>query len=536
MKKYIYKWHRTFSLIIALPVLLWASSGFLHPIMTNIRPKIATQWLPPLPVDTAKIKIPLEQALQKNHIDRFANTRIITIGGQPFYQVRLPNQPQLVYISTQNGRRLTNGDELYARHLARQFLEGVQDQPAVLPAGNDWMTDCCKNATVAVLDEAKGAKVSSVELVQDFDNEYNYINRLLPVYKVSFARADGIRVYVETGQDRFAFAMDNKREVFDRLFTFFHTLGWLDALGRFKHVVELLVMSMAFLTTLMGIYIFFSTKTKKPHGNEVLKARRNHRWVSIVVALFTLMFTFSGGFHAFSKLAPDDTGRYFVQPVFLATDIHLDMERLQQAIGPARRITNISLVRWNNTRYWQVFNDPAASGNQPAGDKPPTHQPPVTTDLMKSQSAAAPTTIYVDAEDYHILEQGEEQYAQYLATVFSKHPATGIIKTELVTKFTDEYGFVNKRLPVWKLSYALNNNERYYVETSTGRLATRINDKALVEGYSFALLHKHEFMAWAGKPVKDFSTMFWAGAQVAMITVGLILYSRSRRRKKRNAV
>jgi hypothetical protein len=41
MKKKIYQWHRTTSLIIAIPVILWAASGFMHPIMTTIRPKVA---------------------------------------------------------------------------------------------------------------------------------------------------------------------------------------------------------------------------------------------------------------------------------------------------------------------------------------------------------------------------------------------------------------------------------------------------------------------------------------------------------------
>ncbi len=128
--------------------------------------------------------------------------------------------------------------------------------------------------------------------------------------------------------------------------------------------------------------------------HEVLKARRNHRWTSIVVALFTLMFTFSGGFHAWSKLAPADAGRNRVQPVFLVKDIHLDLNRLQEAIGTAKRITNISLVRWNNTRYWQVFNTPATgTGGLPStGHLLPvaSHQPPPANDLMKRQSMAWP--------------------------------------------------------------------------------------------------------------------------------------------------
>jgi hypothetical protein len=457
--------------------------------------------------------------------------RIVTIGQQQFYQVRLGWQPQLVYLSTQNGRRLSRGDELYARWIARQFLEGGAAQPKTHPllaslpdaAPQQEADDCCKNATTAVLDDTSGTKITEVQLVEQFDNEYKYINRLLPVYKVRFERKDGIRIYVETGQDRFAFAMDNRRAVFDRLFTLFHTLGWLDILGSYKHVAELLIMVMAFCTTLMGIYIFFSTKTKKSNGNNMLRARRNHRWTSIIASLFTLMFTFSGGYHAFSKITPDDTGGYWVQPGFRPGEVPLNIARLQSALGAGSRLYNIGLVRLDDTIYWQVYRLPpiTASGQTPEKD------------LMKSMSAPAPAVVYIRAGDNSPLLQGEEKYACYLASVFSKQASRTMTGSTLITKFGGEYGFVNKRLPVWKISYAVNSHERYYVETATGRLAARIDDGDLVEGYSFALLHKHEFMAWAGKPVKDFSTMFWAAMQVAMIVVGLVLYVKSRKTAKR---
>ncbi|WP_204319569.1 hypothetical protein, partial [Klebsiella aerogenes] len=78
----------------------------------------------------------------------------------------------------------------------------------------------------------------------------------------------GIRLYVETAQDRFAFAMDNKRMIFDTIFTLFHTWSWLSFLGKGKIIVEALLCLLAIATTLMGLYIFFTTKTKKVAGNK----------------------------------------------------------------------------------------------------------------------------------------------------------------------------------------------------------------------------------------------------------------------------
>jgi hypothetical protein len=85
-------------------------------------------------------------------------------------------------------------------------------------------------------------------------------------------------------------------------------------------------------------------------------------------------------------------------------------------------------------------------------------------------------------------------------------------------------GFVNKRLPVWKVVADGEQSERFYIETSTGTLAARVDDKDLPEGYSFSFLHKHHFMDFTGKVGRDLSTMFWAAMQIAMVVVGIFFW------------
>lgn len=539
----MYRWHRIASLIIALPVMLWAISGFMHPLMTNIRPNVASQRLTAPVIDSSTIKVSLAEALQKNRVDTFCSFRLVAMNGNWFYQVKLPNNNVLKYYSTDRGKLLPDGDALYARYLAKQFLEGEERsgdkankmlaslQPVSLPGGSSTPAeevlsgdhDCCTSTMASIMNNSKGAQVNEVVLVEQFDKEYKYVNRLLPAWKVSFHRADGIRIYVETGQDRFAFAVDNSRAAFDTFFSLFHTLGWLDFMGKGKHIVEMLVMLLAMFTTLMGLYMFFTTKTKQVRGNRSARARRTHRYTSLTASLFTLLFTFSGGWHAFEKLTPDTRDQYYADNRFTAKDASPDMARLQAAIGDSEWITNLSLVKMEDGNYWQVFH----KGKQSAGH----HASPAGgKDLMKSMSVPAPNTLYVKATDYRVLPSGEQQYARYLATQFSKRDTGKIILTTAITKFEDEYGFVNKRLPVWKVGYAENNHERYYIETSSGKLGALVNDKDLYEGYSFALFHKHHFMDWGGKTVRDISTMFWAFMQVLMISVGLWFWIKTRRK------
>ena len=592
LKKSIYQWHRRLSLIIALPLVLSAGSGFMHPIMTNFRPSVATQGLRPEVIDSSQLRLTLQAALDSNHIDSISRFRVVHIDETWFYQVRRGVTDVPVYLSTRTGRRLPNGDWLYAQWLARQFLEGpgamkgsevtgerkigsgageaddgrrgMHGNAAAGAAGAtadgpvgagemqrgmrmagmrnrteamqmtvelpSVMPDCCNAATASVLD-APGSKVQNVSRLTQFDEEYNEINRLLPVYKVSFNRPDGIRVYVETMQDRFSLAVDNRRGTFNKVFQFIHTYQWLDFLGAGKQVVEFLLMAIAFLTTVLGIYIFFSTRSKQVPGNGYVKARRNHRYTAIVISLFTLMFTFSGGYHALYKLKEDTRNNYFVKDKFAVRDLRLDYGRLMAAVR--RPVIGISVVRMGGAGYWQVTTLRKAAGTGMAADGSANGKGG-RKDLMKDMQVAAPVVTYVNVASGEVLPDGECRYAQYLATLFSGYPATDIVATGQITKFDRDYNFTDKRLPVWKVSYPENGHERYYVETATGSLSVRVNDWDLVEGYSFALLHKHEFLGGIGKWAKDTSTMFWAASQFFMVALGLFLYFRWVRKRQKN--
>lgn len=494
LRKKIYKWHRNCSIIIAVPVILWALSGFMHPIMTNIRPKIFTQSLVRESIDTAKIKVSLQEALRQNAVNSFSNVRLVHMDTNWFYQVRLPGSDTLLYISSEDGKVLRNGDRLYAQYLAEIFLKGRSS-----------------------FHKSSMSDVKDVSMITTFDNVYQAINRLLPVYEVSFERSDGIRIYVETAHDRFSFAADNKRAFFSNIFVLVHTWKWLAFLGTGKLLVEIFLSGLAFVTTLMGIYIFFSTSSKKGKGNRLVKARRRHRFISIIISLFTLMFTFSGCYHAFSKLSTGTDAKR-ISNIFSSSQVHLDVARLQQIVQ--KPIVDISLISMQDTAYWQVYTKTVP------GRK--------TKDLMKDMGVAAPAVVYVQAEDYNILKDGDAQYADYLATKFSGRKPGSIQSTVMITHFTDDYDFADKLLPVWKVSYASDHHQRYYVETTDGRLSKVINDIGSLQEYSFAFLHKHEFLAGFGQGVKDFSTMFWAAAQVLMAITGLVLYLRwwQRRRKK----
>jgi hypothetical protein len=232
--------------------------------------------------------------------------------------------------------------------------------------------------------------------------------------------------------------------------------------------------------------------------------------------LFTLLFTFSGFYHATTKLK-DEHYNVSAPKHYHTASINFNFNNIASAVHQA--ISNIQLATIDTTTYWQVY----IKAKQPLNK-----QEKKTKDLMKEMNVQAPVVVYINTSSNNILSNGEKLYAHYLATQFTNHTAKAIVSDSVVTKFAGEYGFINKRLPVWRVNFNDNNNQRVYVETSTGNLAADINDIDVREALSFNFFHKHHFMDFAGKEWRDFSTMFWAAAQIAMVIVGLILYFKYR--------
>lgn len=66
--------------------------------------------------------------------------------------------------------------------------------------------------------------------IEQFDSDYLYINRYLPVTRVNFERADNARVYIDTQQGRLATIVDNDKSITGAFFRALHSWTWIDSL------------------------------------------------------------------------------------------------------------------------------------------------------------------------------------------------------------------------------------------------------------------------------------------------------------------
>ena len=132
---------------------------------------------------------------------------------------------------------------------------------------------------------------------------------------------------------------------------------------------------------------------------------------------------------------------------------------------------------------------------------------------------------YYDAATAKQLADGDNIFATYLSNYYrgktKQHTAT-----EPVKQFTNEYGFINKRLPVVKVSYP--QNEDWYIETTSAKMATKVAGIDRAEGLSFIFLHKYFGMAWAGKNVRDIVSMLAAAGVLIVSLFGFAAFIKNK--------
>lgn len=468
IRRNIYKWHRITSLLVAVPVLLWTVSGFLHPVMGSFKPDVRNSHLPATEIDTSRITVSLQDALQQNGIDSFHNFRIVKLYKGFYYQVQQKGLDSLTYLNCESGNVLANGDKHYAGYLAQRYMwEEAGAQKADDHDHGKMTASLSGGASIPVkaLTPVKPtSKIVSTTLLTSFTKHYKASNKILPVYEVAFDREDGIRLYIETKADRLVFASDGKKRWFASFFALTHSWSFLNGLGKTKPVLIGTFSALCFLSSVAGFAVYNVLKTKKKGTS---KSKRWHRTLGNIFLLTTLLYAFSGAWHAFAKLPAKPNLAAFQKMNIGSNEVDLNMQHVLSSLSPGEKLSNISVVKMNGGTYWQVF--------------------------YKKEKAVLKR--YINTKTNAVLKDGDATYAASLASRFKGEE---VIATIPVTTFNHRYSIMNKRLPVMEARFA--GGEAVYIETITGDIAavTRPSDKA--ERFSFSNLHMHHYWEmWLGK-------------------------------------
>jgi hypothetical protein len=460
VKSKFYKWHRVLGLIGLVPVIFWTLSGLSHPFMSNwFRPFIAKEMFKPLAQSEMKPVLSVQQVMDQNHLQQLRNFNLIHFTKGTFYQV-LDKDSVYKYYSATDGVLLPHGDVQYAEYLARFF---TQDSTSA---------------------------IKSMTLQTSFDGQYQPINHLLPVWKVSFNRPDGMDIYIETAQSRMGTFNNNTRKIMLGVFEQFHTWQFLaDIAGdTFRNVFLLIVISILLFTLISGLTIYglfwkkFKTiqQNRKAKGTEDKRfVHRFHRQIGLIVSFVMFTFVVSGAFHLIVKLYNNQPDKADYGQIINRSQLGISNLALPVADSTIKKT---GVVSFNGNSYYQLVDN-------------------------KKQ------VLYFDTQTGKERELGDEDYARFLSTYYQngKSPLNtfkGRVKVDVIKQFDNEYGFINKRLPVERVGYPGGDN--WYIETTSSKLATKVAGIDRAEGLSFIFLHKYFGMSWAGKDIRDIVSMLAA--------------------------
>jgi len=478
---WIFRYHRWFGVVSCLVVMMWGASGVMHPIMSRINPT-PVNMQPPQAVPMLHVAKSPADVLAQVGIAEVSALRVMAWNGVSYYQVSVPGQNRRRYFEVNSGAELADGDAQYAEYLARYFIADQQ------------------------------SRLRRVSLLEHFDDDYLDINRLLPVYRVDFQRDDGLRVYVETSPPRVSALVDDRKAMLGSLFRWMHNWGFMHDQNTLRRVLISVFLFAAMLSALSGIWMYgFMWRRSTLHAHHA-PLRRWHRSVGIVVSFTALLFVVSAEWHLLGS------ERRGILPVLAAAiPAHQLVLPVSVQHGMWGKI-NVMSVNGEALYQLQAAQQNSAMSNVTGGGE---HDHSVVKPNPKSLAK----TVYVDAAG-KIVDEGVKSHAIWLAGQFCGRDASEVKDTGMVVKFEGEYGFLNKRLPVWRVEYDTPDHLACYVETTTNSLATVVRDTERAEGWSFSYLHKYHWLDFAGKDVRDLVMGLFGFGNLLIAVLGLWMFTR----------
>jgi hypothetical protein len=491
-------WHRWLGLASCFGILMWGLSGLSHPIMTRLQPSPAA-FAPPPRIMNLQGSIPPQEVLASHGLTQLQHLSVINYRQQDFYRVGIGADSPARYFSAETGKELVDGDRLYAEQLAMHYTG--------LPSG----------------------KIHEARLITGFSDDYHAVNQLLPVWRVEFAGNGHLRAFIDTDQARLSTLVDDTRYCLTRLFRLGHNWSFAEGMPVLQVTLMALILGITLFSAGSGLYMYFSRRLQAQQRLAGQPLRRWHRRLGLLVALSTLLFASTGGFHLIMSFVQQRAAKPVRANVFIsASQLSADVWRL----ATTHPLASIDLVTLGDKPLWLVRN---------AADKNAAPHAQVAVLAQEEHhhhghhedaAVATPAPVNLLAADGAAEKSPEDivAMARIQATSYAQKPLAEITHAELVEKFGGEYGFVFKRLPVVKVQFKGADNPRYYIEPVSGELAVQMRDVDALEGWSFAYLHKWEFANY-NKDFRDILVSLFVLGNIIVALMGLVMFSRLARMK-----
>lgn len=507
--RWSYAKHQWLGLVGGISLLLWGLSGLAHIAMVLFGPQQARFMPPPAEVALEGAR-PIVDTLAEHGLAQAVAVKTVPApDGGVLWQVTVQPLAERRYFRPADGSEVVGGDRAHAEFLARHYL-------------------------------ATDRAITSATLQTSFDADYPWVNRLLPVWKLEFAGDDGLIAYVHTETSSLAAVTNVSKNRLQALFRALHTWEWVpDGMDWLRvTVIGLMVGSLLALgCTGIAMLITVRRRQRLPGG------RGWHRIAGYVLALPLIMFCASGLYHLFqSALVPPESQLRMGQPVNVASG-KWPVEADWALIAKGRDIASVALVEGSEGQpLYRIGlapkgpmdggehdHDPAEAaaddgmaGHHHAIMAAPVKTPSTDAEIREARFAGIQPdgpAIYVDAATGTPVPSGDRDIALAIARRFTGAPDSAVKGMEMVTRFSHEYDFRNKRLPVWRIDYGAPVNASLFVDTGAGVLVDKVADRDKPERLVFSFIHKWNFLFPLGRLGQNVVVGLFAIALIGFMAV-----------------
>lgn len=490
-----HRWHYRLLWLSAIAVFVWGCSGALHPVMGKIGPSPATMLPPPVVIDhMATMRLPtILQQLGNTAIERI---RWVKLQQGLAIQISEDKQLQRRYFLAGDGSELPYySDEVYAASLARHFTGKINDG------------------------------VRDITLITAFSDEYPWVNRQLPVYRVAFADRQNTTAFIHTGTSTLAALSNDRKETIQTLFGKLHTLNFLDDYEWLRIPVALLFVGALGFSALTGLQMILLIK-RKPQQT----SRWWHRKLAVICCVPLLCFSISGIHHLLQMSGGSLLrGQSSISPVRLPEGFSADAAMHALHTLPSTRWRDISLVQNDAQLLLRLAEMPAAASTPPNSAKKPAamdehaHHDGGREQRFKGMPQEGAIR-YIDLLSGKPANWLDEQQARRIARQTMNIADSDIASIKRLTHFSATYDFRNKRLPVWELQLTNQPAKLAYIDTAGNRVIEVLGASEIAEVWNFSLLHKWNFLVFPiGREARDALVLAVIALCVLLTATGMVL-------------
>lgn len=482
--------HKAMAYLSALALLCWGLSGVLHPLISTFGVQQAVFMPPQIRLNLQDAK-PIDRILREAQVAEARSIRVVAgqvPGGETQSMLQVTEQafqPRR-YFDLKTGQEIPGQDLNQAVFLARHFLRINQEEP------------------------------SQTEWIDKFSTEYPSVNRLLPVYKVSFEGRNGLHAYIYTETNSVAGVSDTPKQWAQTAFQWFHTWSWLPEGAETMRILLMSCLLSGLLGMgLSGLSMLVLVRRKRAakssgHGSSS-RTLLVHRFAAGLLVLPVLGFAGSGIYHLWVMGWPGS------DPVI----------RLPEPLTTADLQDGLQAPITENWNTWtkglevnalSIVANPGSSSElyYRLGLKLNTMGQgiPILPDQIRharfSGTPVSGPALYLDARTGQPARMDDKTLALLWAQKYAGQSSDAIEQAKLVTRFGGDYDFRNKRLPVWQIDVKAPNpsseGSSLFIDTSTGVLVDVTPNNQKPERWSFNTLHKWNFMAPLGRNTQNLAT------------------------------